>query len=98
MQKIFNSYLTSQGIPFYNLNKSVTFPQDQTLDIYVYFYNDDDIPWTIMSYKLYGTINYWWVLSALNKDFPFYAPKQGVIKAIAPSRIGELLTYINNHG
>lgn len=98
MKEIFNSYITTQGIPFYNLSKSITFPQDQSLDIYMYFYNAEDTPWTILSYKLYGSINFWWVLSALNKNFPFYAPKQGVIKAIEPSHIGELLTFINNHG
>lgn len=98
MKQIFNIYRTTQGIPFYNLSKSITFPQDQSLQIYKYFYSDEDIPWTILSYKIYGTIDYWWILSALNKDYPFYAPRQGVIKVIDPLYIGELLTYINNHG
>lgn len=94
MEQILNGYYTSQGIPFYNLSKSVTFPQDQSLSIYSTIYSDQDIPWTIMSYKLYGSIQYWWVLSSLNKNYPFYSPRGEIIKIIHPNALKEVLKYI----
>lgn len=94
MKTIFNNYYTVQGIPFLNLSKSVTFPQDNTLEIYDFLYNDEDNPWTILSYLIYGKIDYWWVLSALNKDYPFYAPRGTTIKIISPSHISKIIKYI----
>ena len=92
--KIFNVYQTAQNVPFYLLNKSVTFPQDNTLDIYDFVYADENYAWTIASYKLYGTIDYWWVLSALNPDFKFYAKRGHIIKIIKPSHLETVLRYI----
>lgn len=69
---IFNSY--SYGdYNFLFLNRSVTFPDDRSLDIYARAYIAEDTPWTVLSYKLYGTIDYWWVLAGLNRGNPFHA-------------------------
>ena len=92
--KIFNEYTTTQGIPFLMLSKSVTFPSDNSLDIYQYLYADEDIAWTIVSYKLYGSIDYWWVLSALNPYMKFYAKKGYVIKTIKSTHLETVLKYI----
>ena len=92
--KIFNGYTTYEGIPFLNLSKSVTFPSDDSLDIYAFVYADDDYPWTVASYKLYGSIDYWWVLSALNKHMKFYAKHGEIVRFIKPERIKQVLKYI----
>lgn len=94
MKNIFNNYTTYQGIPFLFLNRSITFPSDYSLDIYQYKNVDDDYPWTIMSYKLYGSIDYWWILSALNKDMKFYAKRGTTIRIIAPNKLKTVLKYI----
>lgn len=92
--KIFNLYETSQGVPFHLLSKSVTFPTDQSLEIYQFVYANDDMPWTIASFKTYGTIDYWWVLSALNPNMRFYAQRGSIIKIIKPSMIEDVVKYI----
>lgn len=92
--KIFNEYTTSEGVPFYLLSKSITFPQDLSLDIYGKMYCSEDMAWTILSYKLYGKIDYWWVLSALNKDMTFYAERGSEILIIKPTHIEEVLRYV----
>lgn len=92
--RIFNIYTTSEGIPFYNLSKSVTFPQDDRLQIYDFVYADEDYAWTVASYKIYGKIDYWWVLSSLNKDMKFYAKRGRTIRIIKPSYIEQVLKYI----
>lgn len=78
------------------LSKSVSFPDDVELDIYDVSYISEDTPWTILSYKYYGTIDYWWVLSALNKNNVFYAPSGRTIRFIKPSRIKDVLSKINS--
>jgi hypothetical protein len=93
MKKIFNQYETSEGIPFYLLSKSIHFPENDN-SLYKYVYVSENVPWTILSYQLYGTLNYWWVLSSLNKNQPFYAKKGYTIKFIDKSTLEEILSYI----
>jgi hypothetical protein len=93
MKKIFNQYETSEGIPFYLLSKNVHFP-DNDNTLYSYVYVSENIPWTILSYQLYGTLNYWWVLSSLNKNQPFYAKQGSSIKYINKYTLEEILSYI----
>ena len=91
---IFNGYYSSEGIPFYNLSKSVKFPEDDNLDFYLYLYNSEDIPWTVLSYNIYNTIDYWWVLSSLNKSNYFYAPANSTIKYIDKAYLQDMLSSI----
>lgn len=91
---IFNGYYTEEGTPYYFLNKRVVFPNDQSLDFYVKYYVDVDTPWTILSYKLYGTIDYWWVLSSLNNKMIFYAESGSEILIIHPDSIDDVLKQI----
>ncbi len=93
MDKIFNQYETSEGIPFYLLSRNIHFP-DADESLYSYVYVSENIPWTILSYKIYGTIDYWWVLSALNKQYPFYAKMGNSVKYIDKSILEEILSYI----
>ena len=94
LTKIFNGYYSSEGVPFYFLTKSVSFPEDDNLDIYLYTYNSEDIPWTVLSYNLYETIEYWWVLSTLNKTNKFYAPANTTIKYIDKTYLQEMLAKL----
>lgn len=91
---IFNAYQTQEGEPFYFLSKSVVFPQDTSLNFYRTYYIQDDTPWTILSYQLYGKIDYWWVLSSLNKSMPFYAERGNSILIIHPDNLEEILSNI----
>lgn len=73
---IFKVYRTTENIPFLMLNRRIVFPDDKTLDIYGRKYIASDTPWTVLSYQLYGTIQYWWVLCALN-EYNMYYCKEG---------------------
>lgn len=90
---IFNSYETSEGLPFYLLNRKIELPSDKSLYLYDDFLVSENTPWTILSWQLYNTIDYWWVLSALNPENKFYAPGGESIKFIKKEYINELLTF-----
>lgn len=47
-----------------------------------------------MSYKLYNSINYWWVLSSLNPQYKFYAKRGEIIKIIKPESLSAVLQYV----
>lgn len=63
------------------MNKDIIYPNDKTLEFYDSLLIPEDIPWTILSYKIYGTISYWWLLAGINRhsfknqsSSVFYAP------------------------
>lgn len=92
---IFNRYTTSEGVPFFNLTKHVVFPEDKNLDMYKRVYVSEDTPWTVMSYKLYKTIEHWWILCALNKENKFYIPEGSTILYIDEAYIKDVLGEIS---
>ena len=94
ISNIYNTYETSEGVPFYLLSKSISFPTDYTLEIYKTCYVSEDTPWTIVSWKIYGTIDYWWVLSQLNKKTPFYAKSGQTIVYIPKNTLEEILNQL----
>lgn len=93
--KIFNVYTTAEGIDFFMTNKRIEFPSDKTLFIYDKMLMMDNTPWTILSYKLYDTIDYWWVLSALNTSQIFYANSGSEITYIKKEYLQDIVGAIS---
>lgn len=96
---IFSQYTTVEGINFELLTRSIVFPTDTDLPCYGKMYVDSDTAWTIMSYKIYDSIEFWWLLSALNKKEIFYAPENTEILYIKKEYLSDILSSINtvNH-
>ena len=95
--EIFRKYKTKEGQLFYLLNKRIDFPTDKSLEIYDSLEAPSDIPWTILSYQLYDTIDYWWVLTSINKSSIFYAKTGDTIYYIKPDYIDEIINLIKDH-
>lgn len=91
---LFNLYFTRERIPFTLKNRSISFPQDKTNPIYETKAISINTPWTVLSHNLYGTINYWWVLSSLNKSQIFYAEEGSEITIISPDYIEDVIATI----
>ena len=94
---IFNNYTTREGIPFTLKSRSIKFPDDMTLGIYGKMYVSANIPWTILSYKIYNTIEHWWILSTLNSKYVFYAPEGEEIYYIKPEYVDEIISTIKDN-
>lgn len=92
--RIFNLYNTAENINFLMLNKRIEFPSDKTLFIYDKLLVNENIPWTVLSYKLYGNMNYWWVLSSLNNGI-FYAVEGETITYIKKDYLDDILGAIS---
>lgn len=92
--EIFNAYTTTEGIYFTLKNRRIHFPADKTLPIYGKLYVGTNTAWTILSYNIYNTIDYWWLLCSLNDNKVFYAPANSEILYIKPAYLEEILDAI----
>ena len=93
---LFNLYYTTERIPFSLKNRSIAFPDDKNSPIYEMKYISIDTPWTVLSYNIYGTIDFWWLLSTLNKSDIFYAKEGTEIRIISKEYISDIITTIKN--
>ena len=93
---LFNLYYSKEEIPFTLKNRSVAFPEDKTNPIYENKFISIDTPWTVLSHNIYGTIDYWWVLSSLNKSQIFYAEEGTEITIIKQQYIEDIVSTIKS--
>jgi len=86
----YNKYL------FYNIIKKINFPDDLIEDLYFERYTSASLPWTTLSYEVYGDQNLWWVICGINNiQNPTINPVIGKIyKFIKPSYINTILAEI----
>ena len=80
---------------FYNLLNKVIFPDNISDQIVDTITLQNDVPWTTLSYQLYGTINLWWTVYLLNKpDYIFKAQAATEYKYIKPGAMKAVLQQI----
>jgi hypothetical protein len=91
---IFTEYKTTEGVPFRIFNRRLVFPSDRTHYIYNQHLVTTDVTWTVLSYKIYGTIEYWWILCSLNEENMYYAREGQTITYIKPEYIPSILNML----
>ena len=91
---LFYQYYTTEGIPFTLKNRSIAFPEDANNPIYGIKYIAENTPWTILSYTLYGVVDYWWILCSLNQSQIFYAEEGSEIRYILPEYLDDIVATI----
>ena len=66
-ENIFKVYQTSQSNAyFYNIIKSISVPGDISSQIFQTITLPNNMPYTTLSYNLYGTTYLWWLICILN--------------------------------
>jgi len=66
LANIFNVYEDASGLYYYNLLQTISFPRDlpsNLFELYTIRYGDT---WPHISYKVYNTINLWWLILLAN--------------------------------
>lgn len=95
-ENIFKLYKTSDNLYFYNILKGIYLPKD--LDETKVYYQSiaTKMPWTLVSYNAYNTIDLWWLICLANNIFnPIKFPEQGtLLKIIKPTYVTQLLDEI----
>ena len=71
----------------------------ENIDESVIFYMPvkQSLPWSIISYNAYGTMDLWWLIALTNQIYnPVTTPAAGtVLKVIRPEYVSSVLTEIN---
>jgi len=95
-ENIFKMYTSETGLYFYNISKSIKFPDELDSTQYSYITVRQKMPWTAISFNVYKTIELWWLICILNKiDNPVRAPNVGtVLKVLNPSAVKNVLREI----
>ena len=97
-ENIFKLYTTEQSQYYYNLIQSIYLP-DQIDEEYIYYQAiSQKMPWTMVSFNAYKTIDLWWLICLVNKIYnPIKSPSQGtVIKLIKQEYVSTVLNEIRN--
>lgn len=98
-ENIFKVHIVENGSRdsyyFYNILNRVTIPDsiDQTLLGTISL--NKKLPWTTLSYQLYGTIGLWWLIFLLNKPKNiFYAESGSQYKYFLPVYVDSIISNI----
>ena len=97
-ENIFKIYFDADNLPFYNLNKSINFPNNLDPSLFNVFIYDSVTHWPVLSYKLYETIYLWWLITEVNGiRNPFILPEVGTtLKYIKPEYVQYVLGQIKS--
>lgn len=81
---------------YYNILKKVIIPEQIDNSVVGTFDLNRDLPWTTLSFMLYGTQYLWWLIFLINKPENIFYAKAGIeIKYILPQFIENILNNIS---
>ena len=98
LENIFSIQQTENGEYYYNMLYTVNFSNENlapyTYDVYTTNQGDT---YTLISYKMYNTINLWWLVCSLNNiNNPTSLPAPGTsLKILKPSYVNTVLTAMS---
>jgi hypothetical protein len=98
-ENIFNVYKNDTDNYFYNILAKVNFPTSIEEAYYdTYTVPHDKLPYTFISYKLYGTTLLWWLVCSVNSiQTPVFFPKAGTkLKYLKPQYARLVIEQITN--
>lgn len=98
-ERIFKMFTTDNNQYYYNLIQSIYLPNNIDDSKVYYLTVKQNIPWTMISFNAYGSIELWWLIMLTNKIYnPLVNPANGqVLKIIKPEYIPVILNEITNN-
>jgi len=98
-ENIFKVYTTEKdrdnAYYFYNIINKVILPSIIDQELLGVIDLNTKLPWTTLSYKIYGTINLWWLIYLINKPKNIFYADPGIqYKYILPEYIDAVLNDI----
>lgn len=97
-ENLFEVYNTKSGHFFYNINKTLHFPGDIDPEFFDYYEVDQGTHFTTLSYKVYGTIDLWWlILLANNIQNPMLPlPVTATLRVVKPANVAYVIERLNS--
>ena len=96
-ENLFRVY-QQDGYYIYNIINTLSFDKDLDREYYYEWMVNKPLPWTIISYIHYDTINLWWLICLLNGIMnPVHFPETGtVLKIFKPPYVRNILEQISS--
>ena len=96
LENLFNVYTDDNGQYFYNILKTVNFPEDIDPTIYSEYTTLPKDTWPLIAWKSYGDVRLWWVVCAVNNIVdPVGQPVVGTtLKILGGDIVRDILTQI----
>ena len=66
--KVYNIKDADKNYNFYNILKKVNIPDTLDESLLGFYTSNTNLPWTILSHKLYNTQHLWWLIFLINKQ------------------------------
>lgn len=80
LENLFTIAEDANGNFFFNLTETVQFDDDIPAELLGRYVVDGRVSWHNISYRIYGTVNLWWAILAVNKSFsPMVLPEVGSV-------------------
>ena len=96
IENLFNIYQDSDGNYFYNILRTVDFPEDLDPSIYGTYVTQPGDTWPLIAWKFYKDVKLWWLICALNNVInPVAQPVSGTsLKILENSFVRQILSQI----
>ena len=97
-ENIFKMYRNNDKQYYYNIIKKIVLPNNLDPTQFLIYPVKQSMPWTMVSFNIYSTIELWWLLCVVNNiKNPVLQPKNGTyIKALRPELIAPLINDIKS--
>ena len=96
--RVYNVSDTPNNFFYYNITRAVKIDAQKLDPNYYYEVNiDRDMPWTTLSYRVYGSIYLWWLIRIINPDSNLFSVKCGTkLKIIKQEYVEQVLTSVSS--
>lgn len=95
-ENIFNVYSDENGYYYYNLLRTVNFPEELENNTYAIYETQFNDTWLSLAWKFYSNVKLWWIICAVNNIYnPFVKLQPGTkIKILNTDIVKRALYYI----
>ena len=96
IENLFNVYTDEDQNYFYNILKTINFPDDLNPFLFYYYDTETKDTWPLIAWKAYKDVKLWWVICAVNNiQNPVAQPVAGTrIKLLTSDVVREILNEI----
>ena len=96
IENLFNVYTNEDGQYYYNLLKTVYFPNELDPTIYVEYETKPKDTWPLIAWTFYGDVRLWWIVCAINNIMnPVGQPDVGTkLKILGSDTVRSILVQI----
>ena len=98
LENLFNVYLTEDSEYFYNIIKTVNFPEDISPILFTQYATKPKDTWPLISYNFYNDVRLWWIVCSANNIInPVEQPIPGtVLNILKPDIVRDVLNKLKD--